>query len=206
MRRHSTAKPNSKPSRTFTIYMVVWSSNNITSTITAKNTNYYAIVKNDVFVAKNCNYALDESSEGLFCAPRKLANFCHPVVFRDPIPMIETQSSPTYTISYRFQHSKPLKGDLKETKVDPQDGRGWKYPRFILWCRFHDNWFINDYCREFALAYEWVEGALLRQRREGGGNPGNEILLRQVRVATLKIYSWTWAFQGRQKPHWWWHK
>ena len=40
----------------------------------------------------------------------------------------------------------------------------------------------------------------MRQRREGGGNPGNEILLRQVRVATLKIYSWTWAFQGRQNP------
>ena len=46
------------------------------------------------------------------------------VVFRDPILMIETQSSPTYTISYRFKHSKPLNGDLKETKVDPQDGRG----------------------------------------------------------------------------------
>ena len=43
-----------------------------------KNTNIYAIVKNDVFVAKICKYALYESSEGLFCAPRKPANFCHP--------------------------------------------------------------------------------------------------------------------------------
>ena len=40
---------------------------------------------------------------------------------------------------------------------------------------------LADFCREFALAFEWVEGALSRQRREGGGNPGNEILLRQVR-------------------------
>ena len=53
-----------------------------------------------------------------------LSLFDSRLVFRDPIPMIETQSSPTYTISYRFKHSKPLNGDLKETKVDPQDGRG----------------------------------------------------------------------------------
>ena len=39
----------------------------------------YNFVKNDVFVAKICKYALYESSEGLFCAPRKAANFCHPV-------------------------------------------------------------------------------------------------------------------------------
>ena len=38
----------------------------------------YNFVKNDVFVAKMCKYALYESSEGLFCAPRKAANFCHP--------------------------------------------------------------------------------------------------------------------------------
>ena len=38
----------------------------------------YNFVKNDVFVAKICKYALYESSEGLFCAPRKAANFCHP--------------------------------------------------------------------------------------------------------------------------------
>ena len=43
-----------------------------------KTTNIYAIVKNDIFVAKICKYALYESSEGLFCAPRKPANFCHP--------------------------------------------------------------------------------------------------------------------------------
>ena len=41
---------------------------------------------------------------------------------------------------------------------------------------------LADFCREFALAFEWVEGALSRQRREGGGNPGNEVLLRQVRL------------------------
>ena len=109
LRRHSTAKPNSKPSRTFTIYMVVWSSNNITSTITAKNTNYYAIVKNDVFVAKMCKYALYESSEGLFCAHRKPANPCHPEV------------NPAYTSS---------KGRRKKncafcTRRLPQGGRGW---------------------------------------------------------------------------------
>ena len=39
----------------------------------------YNFVKNNVFVAKICKYALYESSEGLFCAPRKAANFCHPV-------------------------------------------------------------------------------------------------------------------------------
>ena len=49
-----------------------------------------------------------------------LSLFDSRLVFRDPIPMIETQSSPTYTISYRFQHSKPLKGDLKETKETPR--------------------------------------------------------------------------------------
>ena len=38
----------------------------------------YNFVKNDVFVAKICKYALYESSEGLFCARRKPANFCHP--------------------------------------------------------------------------------------------------------------------------------
>ena len=38
----------------------------------------YNFVKNDVFVAKICKYALYESSEGFFCAPRKAANFCHP--------------------------------------------------------------------------------------------------------------------------------
>ena len=41
----------------------------------------YNFVKNDVFVAKICKYALYESSEGLFCAPRKAANFCHPAVY-----------------------------------------------------------------------------------------------------------------------------
>ena len=40
----------------------------------------YNFVKNDVFVAKICKYALYESSEGLFCAPRKAANFCHPAL------------------------------------------------------------------------------------------------------------------------------
>ena len=38
----------------------------------------YNFVKNDVFVAKICKYALYESSEGLFCARRKPAHFCHP--------------------------------------------------------------------------------------------------------------------------------
>ena len=38
----------------------------------------YNFVKNDVFVAKICKYALYESSEGLFCARRKPANPCHP--------------------------------------------------------------------------------------------------------------------------------
>ena len=38
----------------------------------------YNFLKNNVFVAKICKYALYESSEGLFCAPRKAANFCHP--------------------------------------------------------------------------------------------------------------------------------
>ena len=38
----------------------------------------YNFVKNDVFVAKICKYALYESSEGLFCAPRKPAYLCHP--------------------------------------------------------------------------------------------------------------------------------
>ena len=39
----------------------------------------YIFVKNNVLVAKICKYALYESSEGLFCARRKPANFCHPV-------------------------------------------------------------------------------------------------------------------------------
>ena len=43
----------------------------------------YNFVKNDVFVAKICKYALYESSEGLFCAPRKAANFCHPGLITD---------------------------------------------------------------------------------------------------------------------------
>ena len=43
----------------------------------------YNFVKNNVFVAKICKYALYESSEGLFCAPRKAANFCHPVIHQD---------------------------------------------------------------------------------------------------------------------------
>ena len=38
----------------------------------------YNFVKNYIFVAKICKYALYESSEGLFFAPRKAANFCHP--------------------------------------------------------------------------------------------------------------------------------
>ena len=46
-----------------------------------KTTNFYAIEKNDIFVAKICKYALYESSEGLFCARRKPANFCHPGLF-----------------------------------------------------------------------------------------------------------------------------
>ena len=41
----------------------------------------YNFVKNDVFVAKICKYPLYESSGGLFCAPRKAANFCHPALF-----------------------------------------------------------------------------------------------------------------------------
>ena len=34
--------------------------------------------ENDVFVAKMCNYALYESSEGFCCGPRKPANPCQP--------------------------------------------------------------------------------------------------------------------------------
>ena len=37
-----------------------------------------AIVKNDVFVAKICKYALSESSEGFCSGPRKPVNPCHP--------------------------------------------------------------------------------------------------------------------------------
>ena len=43
-----------------------------------KITTIYAIVKNDVFVAKICKYALSESSEGFCCGTRKPANPCHP--------------------------------------------------------------------------------------------------------------------------------
>ena len=42
----------------------------------------YNFVKNNVFVAKICKYALYESSEGLFCARRKPANPCYPVIGR----------------------------------------------------------------------------------------------------------------------------
>ena len=42
----------------------------------------YNFVKNNVFVAKICKYALYESSEGLFCARRKPANPCHPASSR----------------------------------------------------------------------------------------------------------------------------
>ena len=48
----------------------------------------YNFVKNDVFVAKICKYALYESSEGLFCAPRKAANFCHPVPEKNCVELI----------------------------------------------------------------------------------------------------------------------
>ena len=41
--------------------------------------------------------------------------------------------------------------------------------------------------REFALAYEWVEAALSRRRREEGGvDTGMELLLRQVRLSKTK--------------------
>ena len=46
----------------------------------SKKIDIYAIVKNNVFVAEICKYALYESSEWLFCAPQKPANFCHPGV------------------------------------------------------------------------------------------------------------------------------
>ena len=74
----------------------------------------YNFVKNDVFVAKICKYALYESSEGLFCAPRKAANFCHPEqchsfinralgavhIFRQPnLGVFQTALSPN-SISY----------------------------------------------------------------------------------------------------------
>ena len=61
----------------------------------------YNFVKNDVFVAKICKYALYESSEGLFCAPRKAANFCHPVVKRGTlvINFVEKQKSITVAIA-----------------------------------------------------------------------------------------------------------
>ena len=48
-------------------------------------------------------------------------------------------------------------------------------------------WQLVDCCREFALAYEWVEAALARQRREGGGNAGIEILLRQVTTILMMM-------------------
>ena len=38
----------------------------------------YNFVKNDVFVAKICKYALYERSEGFCCGPRKPANSFHP--------------------------------------------------------------------------------------------------------------------------------
>ena len=46
--------------------------------------------------------------------------------------------------------------------------------------------------REFALAYEWVEAALSRQRREEGGvDTGMELLLRQVRLSKTKTQTKT---------------
>ena len=62
----------------------------------------YNFVKNDVFVAKICKYALYESSEGLFCAPRKPANFCHPGQHSDHLEQcpsfdkIEVKSNKVY--------------------------------------------------------------------------------------------------------------
>ena len=53
-----------------------------------------AIVKNDVFVAKICKYALSESSEGFCCGPRKPANPCHPGAFHPRL------SSATYPAGY----------------------------------------------------------------------------------------------------------
>ena len=38
----------------------------------------------------------------------------------------------------------------------------------------------SSHRREFALAFEWAEAAMVRQRREGGGAPGIEIFLKQV--------------------------
>ena len=38
----------------------------------------------------------------------------------------------------------------------------------------------SSHRREFALAFEWAEAAMVRQRREGGGAPGIEVFLKQV--------------------------
>ena len=50
------------------------------SLLTTTNWLFPAIVKNNVFVAKICKYALYESSEGFCCGARKPANPCHPGV------------------------------------------------------------------------------------------------------------------------------
>ena len=58
-----------------------------------KTTIIYAILKDDVFVAKICKYALYENSEGLFCARRKPANFCHPGVVQYSAVAVALQGS-----------------------------------------------------------------------------------------------------------------
>ena len=72
----------------------------------------YNFVKNDVFVAKICKYALYESSEGLFCAPRKAANFCHPVPHHEPYLFGSCQDGISFS---RFQNSFFLKTTFKDS-------------------------------------------------------------------------------------------
>ena len=71
---------------------------------------------------------------------------------------------------------------------DATEGRSGQVEVRLVWkfeCKFLEFVFgalleNSSHRREFALAFEWAEAAMVRQRREGGGAPGIEILLKQV--------------------------
>ena len=126
------------------------------SLLQPKPTNIFAIVKNNVFVAKICEYALYESSEGLFCARRKTVNPCH-TICRNTARWLATSTLP-WT---RWLEGLPKEGSLKATwgQLDP-DGFGRLYQggtcvcsiKYTLLC-FEKLWwqYMNRSVRNFPV-------------------------------------------------------
>ena len=83
----------------------------------------------------------------------------------------------------RWEGRTPLRAGL---------ARCWEFCEDLLTI-FENRWqSLVENRREFALAYEWVEAALSRQRREEGGvDTGMELLLRQVRLSKTKTKTQT---------------